>query len=991
MHKPILTVAMAMAMLSAGAQINSPQAAGYLARGEGMELTSNYLGAIDQLTHLEQLSADVTAERAARYGRAMSAFERRQSDARALLEEYLSAYPAGGERMVVKLAIADCDFIAGHYASALAAYNQLRMDAFDSSNAATLCFHRGFCLLKVGEYDKAMAEFGRLDRSVEYGNAARFYQGYATYAKGDYRRAEELLKSVDTATSPGNMADAYLSQIYYLRGDYGNALRCARSVLNNQVEVPDEFRSEAMRVAGESLYHQGDLNDALTYLNGYVAAVDRPLPSTLYILGLTEYKQRKYDDAIAALTTVADQPDAMGQSAYLLIGQSYMKLGNVNAATMALDKAAQMDFDRTVAETAFYNYAIARTNGGRVPFGNSVATFEEFLQRYPGSQHAAEVQDYIVTGYLTDNDYESALRSILRIKKPTANTLVAKQHVLYTLGTREYEAGDAVRAEVRFVEAKLVGDYNKDVARECDLWIGDCQYAQGKYDLAAKSYLEYLNGLPATAPNRAMGYYNLGYARFQAKKYGDAAVDFQRYIDTGHAQSPALIADAYNRLGDCQYYEHKYEQALHSYDLAYEAAPEAGDYSLFQCGMMAGAQRQYKGKVTSMQKMLTDFPSSSLVPDALLQMAQAQTEMNDLKGALATYRQLAATYPGTEQGREGKVLMGVTQSSLGDNDAAVATYKEVVSDYPSSAQALLAVDNLKEIYATEGNIDQLAKYLASVEGAPQLEASEMETLTFESAEKEYDNSGKTKRLEAYVEAYPNERNAARAYGYLLASALESNNDAEVLRYATIIVDKYPDSRAVEDALLAKGDIEMKQGKGERALNTYSRLEQRASTPDMQAEARMGMLKVNARLGRYDQVVSLSEKLLATAATGINRDDVTLERGLALAKLGKTEKALAGLKPLAKKPTSLDGSIAAYTVAQIYYDQDKMRDARRAVEGLIDSNTPHNYWLARGFILLSDINRKEGNTFEADEYLRQLKTNYPGSEKDIFEMIDQRLK
>ena len=58
--------------------------------------------------------------------------------------------------------------------------------------------------------------------------------------------------------------------------------------------------------------------------------------------------------------------------------------------------------------------------------------------------------------------------------------------------------------------------------------------------------------------------------------------------------------------------------------------------------------------------------------------------------------------------------------------------------------------------------------------------------------------------------------------------------------------------------------------------------------------------------------------------------------------------------------------------------------------LIDANPPHDYWLARGFILLSDLLRRKGDTFEADEYLLSLKQNYPGNEADIFRMIDDRL-
>lgn len=991
MRKPFLTVAMALAMLSAGAQINSPQVAGYLTRGEGMELTANYLGAIDQLTHLQTLSPDIPAERRSQYLKAMAALERRQPDARQLLAQYLADFPAGSERMVVSLALADCDFIDGRYAEAYARYSQLNMSSMDDANAASLCFHRGFCLLKLGEYDKARREFALLDGSAAYGNASRFYQGYAAYAQADYKEAERLFMSVDTSTSPGNLADAYLAQIYYLRGDYVKALKAARALLGSDADMPMEFRAEAMRVAGESLYHQGEMNKAIDYLEDYVVLVDDPLPSTLYILGMTDYRQGRYGAAIEALSPVTQQPDAMGQSAYLLIGQSYMQLGNVNAAAMALDKAAQMDFDREVAETAFYNYAVARTNGGRVPFGNAVANFEEFLQRYPNSRYAGDVQDYIVNGYLTDNNYDAALASINKIKTPTKATLAAKQQVLYTLGTRAYEADDIDKAERLFREARGVGRYNAEVAAECDLWIGDCLYAKGRYAQAAQAYQSYLNSIPATAPNRAMGYYNLGYAHFHEKKYAASIADFNHYIGMSAGQSPALIGDAYTRIGDCQYYLREFDKAAASYQKAIDAAPEIGDYALYQRGMMAAINRNYSEAIRTMDQLLSEFPSSALIADAMLQKGQAQSQMLDLKSALATYRALASAYPSTEQGRKGMVLVGVTQAALGDKDAAIDTYREVISEYPTSDQAQLAVDNLKELYAERGQLNRLSSFLATVDGAPQLDGAEVDRLTFEAAANDYTEHGRTNRLREYVKSYPNGRNAAAAYEYLLEAALDAGNQDDALRYATVIVSDYPDSRAIQAALLAKGDIEQRQGKGEKALASYSELEKRASTPEMQAQARMGMMRVNAELGRQAQVVALADKILASGAPGVNRDDVMLSRGIAYHHLGDDAKALNDLKDLTKTPTTLAGSTATYYVGQINYDNGDLKEARRMAEKLVDSNTPHFYWLARGFILLSDISRKEGNIFEADEYLRQLRSNYPGADDDIRSLIDQRLK
>ena len=66
-------------------------------------------------------------------------------------------------------------------------------------------------------------------------------------------------------------------------------------------------------------------------------------------------------------------------------------------------------------------------------------------------------------------------------------------------------------------------------------------------------------------------------------------------------------------------------------------------------------------------------------------------------------------------------------------------------------------------------------------------------------------------------------------------------------------------------------------------------------------------------------------------------------------------------------------------------------ALAAVQAFTGSGSPHAYWVARGFILQSDIYRKMGKDFEAREYLEALRDNYPGTETDIFMMIEERLK
>jgi predicted Zn-dependent protease len=155
---------------------------------------------------------------------------------------------------------------------------------------------------------------------------------------------------------------------------------------------------------------------------------------------------------------------------------------------------------------------------------------------------------------------------------------------------------------------------------------------------------------------------------------------------------------------------------------------------------------------------------------------------------------------------------------------------------------------------------------------------------------------------------------------------------------------------------------------------------------------MGILRISRDLSRWSDVITTADALLSSSTIGSDeKTEVVFSRGLAYSSKGNTAKATSDWSSIASLTDDLYGAKSAYYLAQMQYDNSNAKQARTTVEKLIASQTPHQYWLARGFILLSDIYRAEGKTFEANEYLTALKENYPGNESDIFKMIDQRLK
>ena len=100
------------------------------------------------------------------------------------------------------------------------------------------------------------------------------------------------------------------------------------------------------------------------------------------------------------------------------MGNCYVQLHQLNRASMAFEKAVQLDFNREVTETAFYNYAVSQNEGGRTPFNKSIDMFERFINTYPNSRYTEKVEEYLINAYVTTTDYQRALQSINNIKRP---------------------------------------------------------------------------------------------------------------------------------------------------------------------------------------------------------------------------------------------------------------------------------------------------------------------------------------------------------------------------------------------------------------------------------------------------------------------------------------------------------------------------------------------------------------------------------------------
>lgn len=93
---------------------------------------------------------------------------------------------------------------------------------------------------------------------------------------------------------------------------------------------------------------------------------------------------------------------------------------------------------------------------------------------------------------------------------------------------------------------------------------------------------------------------------------------------------------------------------------------------------------------------------------------------------------------------------------------------------------------------------------------------------------------------------------------------------------------------------------------------------------------------------------------------------------------------------AQEAQAIELAKAPVVQAQMLYNEGKYQEAEQVLNKAIDEGISKPYWLAKAFVLLSDVYRAEGRAVEAKQTLESLKANYK-EDDDIQALIEERLR
>lgn len=990
-----------------------PLAKGYYERGIGMLSTGNYSGVIDQLREVFSSGVLMTPDEKAScaYMLARALYEKGDPSCVVLLREFASTNPASPLAIEAQLASADYFFFAHQWGAAKEAYDDMDFSLIPPARVSLYEYRKGLSMINCGYYNEARPMFASLEGSAEFGLPARYYMAYLDYIDGDYDRAYRGFAAVAdemsgtglegrrtsrvSYESEGIEPGYYMAQMEYERGDYEDAVAHARSLLQKR-PVP-ELVPEMLRVAGLGYFKLDDYDTARGFLEQYVNARQvSPADDAVYALAVIEYEDGEYDTAAQLFSGLTDLNNDLAQSAYLYLGQIAVEEDDDSAAAMAFDKASSMSYDRKVTEAALYNYVAARTRGGNIPFSSAIPLLEEFLEHYPSSRYAADAEEYLAMAYYNDKSYLKALRSLEKINSPSEEVREAVQKTLYQLGVEAMNNGNP-SAAVGYLERcasqrmpdRLLGD-------RASLWLGDAHYSLEEWNEAAQAYRRFISAAGSGSSRRELSAdlplarYGLAYTLMKKSDYRGAADAFRTLLSGGGLPSQ-LENDSRVRLADCLYYTGDYKGATKFYTEAVERGGQDVDYALYRRAVMYGLAGDVDRKISELDALRRRFPDSRWSASAMLEKARTYAALGRQQEAVRAFEDLRKTHRNSAEARKGMLSLAITYMETSKPDKAEEVYKEIIRSWPTSEEASLANEDLRRFYAGRGELPSYAQFLASVPNAPRIDADEMERLEYEAAEaawsEEDDSAGE--KLLRYVERYPDGRWLAAALLRLAEDSREAGDTRAALAYADRLLSSRSDSPQAPEALLLKGRVLEESGASGRrdALEAYRQLETRGGH-DMAAEAYAGIMRTtdddSERL-RYSRAVTRLGGVGADMAAEAEYYEAT-----SLLKGKESAMAEEKLRTLAANTMSLAGAKAAVTLGQRYLDTGRTAKAVELLTEFTDAGTPHEYWLARGFIALADAYHAQGKTYLAKEYLTSLRDNYPGRELDIHDMISTRL-
>ena len=887
-----------------------------------------------------------------------------------LMEHFVEKYPTSTKRNSAFIDVANYYFNVGKYSYAAKWFSKVNTTNLALKQEEEFNFKYGYSLFASKSYATAKEYFLQLLDSQQYGAQAKYYYGFIAYNQDDFDTAGKYLGEVEDDASFKTNVSYYLADMNFKLGNFQKAIDYGLPLLDKSKRLE---HSEISKIVGESYFNLQKYETAIPHLQNYKGKSGKWNNTDYYMLGYAYFKLDNFESAVSNFNKIIDGNNAVSQNAYYHLAECYLKLVKKQSALNAFKNASEMEFSPKIKKDAWLNYAKLSYDVGN-PYKSVPEVLKEYLELYPNSEHTNEVNDLIISAYISSKDYKGAL---LRLKNKKSNKEQALyQKVAYYYGTELFNDNDFELAKENFKNSLTVIS-DQTITAQTTFWKGETNYRLNNFKSALEDFTQF-STMPAATKTPEFKHlnYNIAYAHFKQKEYEAATNEFIKFIQK-NTEDIVKINDSYLRIGDGYFITSNYANAIKYYDKALKTNGIDGDYAQFQKAISFGLTGDENAKINELNLFLNKKERSIYTDDAYYVLGNSYLKKGEHKLAIEKYDFLITKLKRSPLVSKALLKKGLIYYNTDKNEQALTSYKNVVTRFPNTSEALQAVKNIRQIYVDIGKVDEYASWVKTIDFVNVSDA-ELDNDMYESAEKQYLQNNYKKAIPSfkkYLLRFPKGLHAISANFYTAQSLFSEKEHAKTIPYYRFVIEQ-EQTEFTEEALAKLSLVYLENDNMSDAIPTLERLEKEANLPQNITFAQTNLMKGYYAEKKYTKAVSYADQVLKNSKLEDRiKSDAYIIIARSAIKTNNEQKARTAYK---KVETIASGEIMAealYYSAYFENNDGSYRVSNEIVQKIAADYAAYKYWAAKGLIVMAKNYNELNDAYQASYILESVIKNF----------------
>ncbi len=876
-------------------------------------------------------------------------------------------------KQIVSFYLGEFYYRRKEYGIAITYYDKSNIANLNDSQIAELQFHKGYCYFVTQQFDKASPLFNSIRQLPNDPNYidANYYYGFLLFNNKQYTEAISCFLIAEKDPAYQNVVPFYLTELYYFNGENDKALKYGETVYQ---QTDMYYSVQLQQLLGHLWFENKKFDKALPYLEKYVAANTKVRREDLYELSYCYYEASRYDKAIEGFKQIGGAEDSLAQNSMYLLADAYLKVNDRQNARNAFQFCSANNSNNTQKEVATFYYA--KLTYDLNYFGEAASSLRAFITAYPQSAYINESKELLLSALSNTSNYKDGLEIYSGLSTKSINAEKILPTLLYGRAVELINDQQIIEAE-KILDSITKVRYNSAQIQLVNFWKGELSYRAGRTDLAVFYLQNFLkNPVRNGEVNSANARYNLAYCFLKQENYRLAKEQFELVNKSSIGINTDVEKDAFLRVGDCHFMSKEYKLALTIYDQVIQNGWPAADYATYQKGIIAGAFNKPNEKIQWLSFLEKQYPASSMIPQAQLEIANTYLSEEDYNSALSPLYKVINNDNAIPFHPQGYLKLGIALFNLNKNDPALDQFKILLSKFPNSPETESAVEYIRNIYIEKQQPAGFVE-LMQANGKP-ISINEADSLTYRSAFNRYeakDNAGAQNGLTEYILKYPNGKYSIEANYFLAEINIVQKQNNTALPFYNLVASKFPNKYAERSALQSARIYYFDLKNYQEASKYYLLLKNIAVQQENRLEAMRGLLRCQFKTENFVEAAPNAIELLSQK--GIATDD-QLMAGFVIAKTdqlnGRNSEALIGYKKLLGFGKSEITAEAQYRVAALLLLNNQLPEAEKAAFEVIKQYGSYDYWVTSSYILIGDVYLKQNDLFNAEATYKSVSEN-----------------